>query len=220
MTGDNAKEIFKIWAPAGAKWSAWARPVPFVSPSMAKAIKSIHSFKIPNIRYLGGAQQNTAVVIDLPGHGGVEEGLALARLGFRPVPLYNGTTGQPGALALVDNFAIEGALEWGASELKQMELPADAPPAFLLDSNRTHRYRMDVSVFDNSWDIYAQDMPPAGYFLENGIEKIVVRGERIQKDLAGILHKFQKAGIKILFTKGYDAPKEIAVKKPRRTAGQ
>jgi hypothetical protein len=108
-------------------------------------------------------------------------------------------------MALVDSH-LENALVWGASELAKLELAQDAPPAFLLDSNRTHRHKMSVSVYDNSWDLYGQDIPSAKFFRENGIEKIIVRGAgaKIQKDLARIFKGFKKAGMKIVFTKGWE----------------
>ena len=114
----------------------------------------------------------------------------------------------------MENGNIESSLILVAEELKKLNLPDKAPPVFLLDSNRTHRYRTDVSTFDNSWDVYGQDFPSADYFLENGIKKIIVRGQKIQKDLKKILYKFQKKGMKILFTKGYAEPKEVSVRKP------
>jgi len=211
MTG---KDTYKIWAPAGAGWTDWVRPVPFVSIKDSFTPKTACNFTIPPINYISKLPAGTAVMVDLPGYDGIKEGLALARIGFRPVPLYNGTNEQEGAMALVDNHIIESALVWGASELRKLELPPDALPVFLLDSNRTHRFKMNVSVFDNSWDLYDQDIPSAEYFLNHGIHSIIVRGEKIQVDLAKILYKFSGKGIKILFTDGYEAPKEIKVKKP------
>lgn len=212
MTG---KEIFKIWAPAGAAWVEWVRPVPFA------ALKECYSttryaadLAIPNIYFLNKAPQKTAIILDLPSCGGIMEGLALAGLGFRPIPLYNGANEQPGARALVDNHDIERALLWGAAELEKCTIAIDAPPVFLLDSNRTHRYKMDIAIFDNSWDLYDQDLPSAEYFLENKIDKIIVRGDTIQRDLQRILYKFQKRGISILYTNGYEEPKAVCLKKP------
>lgn len=214
MTG---KDIFKIWAPAGSRWTDWARPVPFIAINGGQKINSAMNITIPSVNYANKKQNDTAIILDLPGCESIKEGISLAVMpGFRPIPLYNGANGQKGAMALVDNRAIENALVWGASELEKLTTEKDAPPAFLLDSNRAHRFRMDDSVFDNSWDIYDQDMPSAEYFKNNGIEKIIVRGENIQKDLARILYKFQKGGIAILFTNGYDDPKITAVKKPPR----
>lgn len=211
MTG---KDIFKIWAPVGAKWVDWVRPVPFVAINEYMKSYEIYDFIISNINYLSEIPENTAIIIDLPGCDSIKEGLAIAKLGFRPIPIYNGTNEQEGAMATVDNHAIEIGLIKGAIELEKLKISDVAPPVFLLDSNRTNRFKMDISVFDNSWDIYDQDIPSAEYFLKNGINKIIVRGELIQKDLSKILYKFQKEAIKILFTNGYEEPKEVMIKKP------
>ena len=213
MTGRDA---FKLWAPVGARWVDWVRPALFVAINDRFETNSVHNFTIPNISYISEPRADTAVIIDLPGYDSVTEGLALARLGFRPIPLYNGTTEQDGAMALVDNHPIESALRWGASQLETMEIAINAPPTFLLDSNRMHRFKMNVSIFDNSWDLYDQDIPSVEYFLSNGVDKIVVRAEKVHEDVVKILYKFQKKGITVLFTNGYDYPKEVAIKKPPR----
>jgi len=171
---------------------------------------------IPEVIYLDVVQKDTAIILDLPGYESINEGLALAKTGWRPIPLYNGTYEQNGAMALVNNHVINYSLLWGAGVLKSMELDDDAPPVFLLDSNRTHRFKMNVSVFDNSWDIYKQDLPTAKYFIQNGIKKIIVRGDKIHNDLSLILHKFQNKGISIMFTNGFDTPEEIVIKEPSR----
>ena len=157
-------------------------------------------------------QKNTAIIIDLPGNDSIEEGIALARMGYRPVPIFNGTDEQAGAIATVDNNCIKLGLIKGALELEKIKISDNAPPAFLLDTNRMNRYKMDFSVFDNSWDIYAQDMPSAEYFLQNGIKKMIIRGEKIQKDLKKILYKFQEKGMEILFTNGYEEPKRVRIR--------
>lgn len=190
--------------------------MPFISINKDSKEYDVSNFTIPNINYIDKLEQNTAIIIDLPGNDSVKEGIALAKIGFRPIPIYNGTNEQKGAMATVNNHAIELGLIKGALELKKIELDNNAPPAFLLDYNRTNRYKMDVSVFDNSWDIYDQDMPSEEYFVDNGINKIIVRGESIQKDLSKILYKFQKKRLKILLTDGYEKPKEVTIRKPLR----
>ncbi len=211
MTG---KEAFEIWAPSNTKWTDWVRPVLFVSLNQHVKEKSIIKFSVPPLFYIDKLQENIAIFVDLPEHTGIEEGVALAHLGFRPIPLYNGTIGQKNAMSLVDNQSIEEALLWGASELKKLAISANASPVFLLDSNRTHRFKMNVSIFDNSWDLYSQDTPSAEYFLNNGINKIIIHGVKVQKDLSKILIKFQKKGISIFYTNGYEEPKKITIKKP------
>ena len=210
MTGID---IFKIWAPAEARWVDWVRPVPFVGIDNGFEVYEVVDFTIPNISYIKESKKDTAIIVDLPGNESIKEGLATAKLGFRPIPIYNGTDEQKGAMATVHNHSIKIGLIKGARELQKMEISNDAPPTFLLDSNRMNRFKMNVSVFDNSWDIYAQDLPSAEYFLKNGINKIIVRGEKIQKDLRKILYKFQKKGIKILYTNGYEEPKGVKIKK-------
>ncbi|MFV0395183.1 MAG: hypothetical protein ACK5LC_12450 [Coprobacillaceae bacterium] len=209
------REIFKMWSPIGAKWIDWIRPVPFVSIHDAHKQYSATNFIMPDINYIHTLQENIAIILDLPGHASIEEGLALSKLGYRPIPIYNGTQAQDNAMALVDNH-IESALVWGAYELQKVNIDKEAPPVFLIDSNRMHRFKMDVSIFDNSWDVYAQDIPSANYFLKNGIEKIIIRGNIVHKDIAKIVFKFQQKGITILFTNGYEEPKKVTIKSPSR----
>lgn len=72
---------------------------------------------------------------------------------------------------------------------------------------------MNETVFDNSWDIYAQDLPTEKYFLKNGINKIIVIGDKIQKDLSKILYKFQEKELNIFLSNGYEEPKKVKIKK-------
>lgn len=215
MTG---KDFYKIWAPIGAKWVDWVRPVPFVGINENLKIYEVENFNIPQINYIQNPTTETAIIIDLPENNSIKEGLGLAKLGFRPIPIYNGTDQQDGAMATVDNKSIKIGLIKGALELQKMQIDNNAPPAFLLDSNRMNRYKMNQSVFDNSWDIYAQDLPSAEYFLKNGINKIIVRGESIQTDLQKILYSFQQKGIRIYLTNGYENTQKLTLKRPHYTA--
>lgn len=215
------KMLYKIWAPEQCLWRAWVRPVPFMMIQASFGKYHLSELKLPEIRYLqqmgdAGSERiqkqeycDTAIIVDLPGAESVMEGLALAKCGFRPVPVYNGTLEQEGARATVDNQSVAYALYLGAKELKKTEICPDAPPAFLIDSSRLLRYKMEESLFDNSWDVYPQDLPSAEYLLEHGIRKIIIVGEKVSRDLKKILQKYRRKKIQILFTKGYEAPKEI-----------
>lgn len=207
------KEIFKIWAPFGHKWTEWVRPVPFIGIDLTKAIYEFIDYNIPNIIYLKEKMKDTAVIIDTLGVNSIKEGISLAKLGYRPIPVFNGTNPPLESTATTNNRIIETLLIWGAQELKNIKLDIDAPPVFLLDKNRLNRYKINRSIFDNSWDIYPHDVPTAEYFIDNGITKIVVRAEKINKDLSKILYKYQQHGIKILFTNGYEEPRDIKIKK-------
>src|SRR5699024_11100544 len=124
-----------------------------------------------------------------------------------------GTDEQPGSQATTNTYLIESCLINGSEKLKNIKLENDANPAFLLDSYRTNRYRAKESVFDNTWDLYKQDIPSPEYFKQNGITKIIVVGDTIQKDLKKIFLTFQEKGIDIYITDGYTFPKKIKLTK-------
>lgn len=206
------KEIYKIYAPCGAKWTNWIRPVPFVAID-TYGRKPITNWVDRAPVFIAKYLPDTAIFIDLPGKESIELGVGLASLGFRPIPLFNGTVEQSGAQAISNSDLIERCLINGAEKLKNILLEKDSNPAFLLDSFRTNRYRANETIFDNSWDLYKQDIPTANYFKENGIFKIIVVGNYIQRDLRKIFFEFQNVGIKFYLTDGYEPLKEIVLKK-------
>lgn len=207
------KEIYKIWAPDKKRWVDWVRPVPFINIDDSSSRKEFIDYRIPSINYLKEVLNDTALIIDIPGIDSIKEGIALAKLGYRPIPIFNGTDPPIGTISTTNNQIIKPLLIWGAFELKNIKLKNDAPPVFLLDQNRLNRYKINNGIFDNSWDIYDGDLPSPKYLLENGINKIIVRSNFQAKDLQKILYKWQKNNIKIFFTNGYEEPKELKLKK-------
>ena len=110
----------------------------------------------------------------------------------------------------MDNQSVAVGLAMGAAKLAQIQIKEDALPAFLTDSNRMNRYKMDISLFDNSWDVYPQDLPSAQYFLDSGIKRILVVGrKKISEDLRKILASHHKKGMEIYLTDGYEEPKRV-----------
>lgn len=211
------KEIYKIWAPTGKKWVDWVRPVPFAE---MEHFHKGYSVSAPagdvarRAEYVNDAWKDAAIIVDLPGAKSVQEGLALAKKGYRPIPIFNGTAEQRNARATTNNESASLALMEYAQELVKIELPENARPAFLTDRNRLGRSRVDLGIFDNSWDVYHQDLPTAEYFLANDIRKIVIVGESVARDLAKILRPFQKKGIEIFRSNGFEAPKKVILRKP------
>ena len=202
------KEMFRIWAPTGKRWTDWVRPVPFVQNN--KSAKGYHVINSSVVSVVNTEKnKNAAIIVDLPGVESIVEGIALARQGYRPIPIYNGTFEQEGARATVDNQAIRAGLAWGAKELAQIEIRDEALPVFLVDSNRMNRYKMEDSLFDNSWDVYPQDLPSAEYFLKYGIQEILVVSDVFSKDLKKILYSFQKKRMNLFFAKRYEEPKKV-----------
>ena len=210
MTG---KEVYKKWAPTGKRWVDWVRPVPFIGIDTPYQVHEFIDDSIPKIFYINNLSKDTAIIIDIEGVDSIKEGIALAHLGYRPIPIFNGTNPSIGVSSTTNNAMIEPLLVWGALELEKIVLEEDVPPVFLLDRNRLNRYKIDPSIFDNSWDIYPQDIPSPEYFLQNGITKIVVRGNQLSRDLKKVLYPYQKKNIKILFTNGYEEAREIKIKK-------
>lgn len=211
MTG---KEVFQIWAPSGKMWVDWVRPVPFVGMKEYSKRYNFSNLTIPVIDFIDEKFADAAIIVDLPGAQSVQKGIALTQSGYRPIPIFNGTIEQQGARATVDNQSVGVALTWGAAKLAGIELEADALPAFLLDSNRMNRFKMEISLFDNSWDVYPQDVPSAEYLIKNGINKIIIIGESVSKDLKKILYEYQKKHIQIFWTQGYETPKKITIHRP------
>lgn len=213
MTG---KEIYRIWAPTNSKWSGWVRPVPFIAIDKKLEINEFIDFSLPNIYYINEYSKETAIIIDLPSYKSIEEGISLTKIGYRPIPIFNGTIEEPKVMSTTNNHIIVPALVWGGNELKNIKLSENANPVFLLDTERLNRRKMNPSVFDNSWDIYDQDVPSANYFLNNGITKIIIRSDKIHKDLKKILYNYQKKNIEIYFTNGYEEVKKVIIKKPTK----
>lgn len=205
------KEVYKIYAPKGAKWIEWVRPVPFIAIDTYNR-KLLANWVDRKAIFLDKYERNSAIFIDLPGNESVELGISLAKIGYRPIPLFNGTDGNLNSQTIVDTYLIESSLINGSEKLKNIHLDSDANPVFLLDSYRTNRYREKEAIFDNSWDLYKHDIPSFEYFKQNKINKIIVVGKTIQQDLRKIFFKFQEAGMKFYFTDGYVLPKKVILK--------
>jgi hypothetical protein len=197
MTRD---ELFDAWAPAGAVWSDWAKPVLFAHwPRPESAVADTSS---ADLTWLPPATERAALVIDVPGPASVLLGLALAAAGYRPVPLFNAVPppadGSPD-VAVVPVEPILAALAHGADRLRAAALPADAPPAFLLDSHRqTARRDLRPGAFDNRSVVFATDFPSAARLAAHGITRaVLVRepGGPIADDLEDALRAWQMDGL-------------------------
>ncbi len=214
----TAKEVYNIWAPFGKKWTHWARPVAFVAIDYISKPYITEDKKLSDLTCLNNKEwkadnKDLAIIVDMSGDESVRAGIYLAQSGFRPVPIYNGTVEPKGARATVDNQSVATALKNWAEALAKINIKESAGPAFLLDSNRLNMYQMDESMYDNSWDVYPQDLPSPQYFLDNGIKRVLVVGRKeIARDLKKILFKHQKNGIDIYHTKGYEEPEKVRIR--------
>ena len=208
----KGKEIYKIYAPYNTKWTQWVRPVPFVAIDTYNR-QPVGNWLDRKVMFIEKYEEDTAIFVDLPGKESIELGIELAKIGYRPIPLFNGTDEQENSQATTDTYLIESCLINGSKKLEKINLHKEANPAFLLDSFRTNRYRAKESIFDNSWDLYKHDIPSVEYFKQNGIRKIIVVGNRIQRDLRKIFFEFQDAEIEFYLTDGYISAKKVILRK-------
>ena len=218
-------ELYKLWAPDCSTWSRWAKPVLFADNVFNNLPTSTPSeWRLLNLPWASALTSDTAVILDLPGMHSVEVGMALTQNGFRPVPLFNGVCGPafgiPGASSLVDAHPLVNALHAVAQDLAGLQLPPNAPPAFLLDSNRFGGGNLpEPGRFDNRWNTFPQDFPSANFLLSQNIRSAVLVQQvstTPRHDLAHVLLRWQEAGIKILScgTNDDTQPAPIVVEKP------
>lgn len=191
-------EAYEVWAPPEATWSPWVKPVLFAQ-EMGPMFTAPPAWPGHDVSWAPKASEGAAIVVDLPGVESVAVGIALAEAGYRPVPLFNGCHAFG---AVVNTGTTVQVLAAATDVLRQVSLPADAPPAFLLDANRTAGGIKSVSPgkFDNRWITFPQDFPSANFLLSRGIRRVVLRQAREggpQEDLAHVLLRWQEAGLPI-----------------------
>ena len=111
--------------------------------------------------------------------------------------------GDPVQQAAVDVLPIIEAIVAMTPALKAANLPADAPPAFLLDSQRRTvqtGYVRAPGAFDNRSVSLPTDFPSSNFLLSRGIRKIVLITQNQMEpeaDLSHTLLRWQRAGISI-----------------------
>lgn len=205
------EDLFDLWAPPESPWSVWAKPVLFAG--IDNPLDATVPLEIPVVTNFP-RPAGKAVVVDVPGSDAVLCGLALARAGYRPVPLFNGSVAPN---MLVDMRIIANYLGFGARTLRACSLKADAPPAFLLNADRLDNAAGATKPgrYDNRWCVVPQDMPSAGYLMGEGIKQIIVVSDKVRDDLSHVLCRYQDAGIAILRAPDLaTAPMPVTVSKP------
>jgi hypothetical protein len=217
-------QVYQAWAPADSIWSRWVKPVLFAH---LNATHSLHDGLPVNpfgdTSWVPAADQGNALVVDLPGAASIVFGLSTIQSGYRPVPLFNSVPapfGSSGRGVVVDMSDMMPLLVQGASQLNESALPADAPPAFLLDSRRRGEPTLlSPLMFDNRSISLPTDFPSANFLLANQIQRILVvqaQANHPQNDLAHTLRRWQDAGIKIFVDAITDpkAPMPITIDRP------
>jgi len=234
------EEMYNAWAPPESPWSLWAKPVifahlaeaanPYVLPPDQVGESVTASFDLSPIPPADGT---TAVVIDLPSATGATLALRLANeRGYRPVVLYNAVPAPFSGQGLMDasNVAVDlrdvmAALRAWADELAALGLPADAPPAFVLDARRRGiGWTPTPGHFDNRSVSLPTDFPSATFLQSRGVQRVMIvqptSATQPQPDLAHTLRRWQEAKIELLLYEigGYglspQPPRPLDVPKP------
>lgn len=195
MSPLSSTDVFDVWCPADSIWSAWAKPLLFVvetpkGPDGWPATLAVEPTPLP---WLTQSAFDSFVIVDLPAEQGIATGLALAEKGFRPVPLYNGA---PGLSELIDVTPVQMALAGAAPRLAALRLPADAPPAFLLDARRMLGTPMPRD-FDNRWVVIPEDFPSANRLLAHGLRRCILVAPPAHTDLDHVLARYRQGGISL-----------------------
>lgn len=224
----DASQLFETWAPPGSVWSLWAKPALFAniaanivitgSPAAGQEPPPPPSSPREETRLRVLEDSATAFVLDLPGAQSVELGLALARAGYQPVPLFN-TAHHPSAL--VNVRPVLDQLNAGAEELRRLGTRPGAPPAFLLDAGRSTLSPPSPGMFDNRWIVFPQDFPSATFLLSQGIRRVVLLQKaspsgQPRGDLAHVLRRWQEAGVEIYLQDPAvdEPPRPLTVQRP------
>ena len=193
----GSRDCYEIWAPRGSSWTEWAKPVVFASvPGLSTEAPVFPSpLDAPG---LPEAREHAAVIVDLPGAESVTVGLALAKRGFRPVPLFNGTHGPS---PVVDILGLVDALGAGSQVLRGITIGRDAPPAFLIDARRKGTTGPPAEgSYDNRWVILPQDLPSATLLRSRGIREVTLIVSEMTapaEDLAHVLRRWQEEGLRL-----------------------
>lgn len=220
------EEVHRIWSPPQAVWSPWVKPVLFAFMDSQFDVRPAHAANI-ELDWVP-APEATAIIIDLPGEDGVLWGMEVARLGYRPIPVYNGlpfpvnekmSAPETRSCSTVAVAPILGALYRESETLERLHLSPEAPPAFLLDADRSKaRVRPAPGIFDNRSVCFETDFPSPAFMASHGIHRAVVvqRNSKIARDLTAILVSWQQAGIEILRKKAGDqaSPSQVRVERP------
>jgi hypothetical protein len=203
MTG---RELYEVWAPAQDEWSPWVKPVLFAEideqTNQASAADTQYE---SGLRCRIGTRRDTAIVVDLPGVQSLAAGFSLAREGYRPVPLYNTTSGCRQGVpsekcVLTDVSALVTMLSVSPPEYVRNAIAGDNPPAFLLDSRRLRGQNKPApGVYDNRWMVFPQDFPSARFLKSRGITRAIVIQETIflAEDLVHVLLRWKEGGIPV-----------------------
>jgi hypothetical protein len=210
------EEVYDAWTPREGPWSDWVKPALFTQLQRAATSGASRdmSAPAPDTAWAPRAGDGVALVLNLPGEESIARGLALLKLGYQPVPLFN-TTAAANAALRIDNLVL--ALADGAELVRQAasRFGPSTPPVFLLDSLRLRTLRPGPGAYDNRWMVFPQDFPSGNLLQAHGLrEAMIVTDETIDNDLDHVLRRWRRTGLRL--TRKRVSPNEPAAEyRPR-----
>jgi len=208
------KKAFQVWTPARAwAWTRFAKAALFqneqaFAPSddsrayAGQLIGTELPFDLQAYDY-----RNTVVIIDLPGVESIQYGLKLyMQTGLQPIPMFNAVVGADngGRKDVVDNSGIIKALASGTyvlatgSPSQSNDLRESVGASFLLDYDRDSSITYGTDVYDNRWNVIANDLPDSEYLTGAKIKKVLYLTQGTpHNDIAEILSAYQRNGIQV-----------------------
>lgn len=215
----TSAEVYQIWRPEAWTWSRWVKPVVFAF--LRKEDLERDEYAVPEWQAV--LHSDTAIIADLPGEEGIRAGMALARAGYLPVPVYNacptGEAHEADSRVAIDMSGILAAICGASRELASFDLSRNAPPVFILDSRRHGSW---IGNESGSWDnrsfVTASDFPSAEYLRSHGISNVILvqTSSQICGDLREVLLQLQRDGMTLARLdpwKEWD-PSKVVVKPP------
>ena len=192
--------LFEIWAPEHWPWSAWVKPALFAGSSTLEEPRPVTAAPVTVLDPTIPPAGQTALVVDLPGEQSVTLGVELVEHGYQAVPLFN-TQGSVGSFEVINVGPIIEAIVRLTPIVMGATLSAQAPPAFLLDSDRLgHRASLRPGDYDNRWVVFPQDLPSATLLRSRGITRVMLIHEDPDppgRDLDDVLARWSKGGLEI-----------------------
>ena len=233
------RDIYAAWAPPGARWSGWVKPVLFATmeepkqgarlddddltalvswapPARVEEEASAPSGYRDKLETPPSRPGDTALVIELPGALSLRHALVLTTFGYRPVPVL-ASAADPHR-PMVDVREMARLLARGAAHVRDAGLPDDAPPAFVLDAGRMMHGSPLPGAFDNRSLLFPSDFPSASMLASQGIRRVLVAREAGPgDDLAHVLLRYRDAGLSVQGVRpdeAVDTAEELTLHRP------
>jgi hypothetical protein len=204
----DKRSLYETWAPPAETWSGWVKPVLFAH--WPRELPKLGALPPCDVSWAPPPSERRALLVELPGIEAVAMGLALAEAGYRPVPVFSGapppmTPRHPverfESPAVVDVDSILATIVRGAETLRDLEIPSTAPPAFLIDQDRSTLSRSLLEgLYDNRSWVYTTDFPSAARLVDEGVTGLTFfTGSRKppERDLEHVLRVWARDGLAI-----------------------